>query len=233
MAALRHDDRKRLTGLAGTAVVHAGVIAALLWLTPDYAPPPPAGPGLVAIDITQPPPPEPPPPDAEEAGAAAPESRGAVAAPSPPEPPRPLPSPTPVQSAPDPGPALASGLGAAPGNAAGQGGEGAGSGSGSGGAGRGSGRITPPQRIAGGFTGSDYRAVDLPRGSVATVVVSYRVRRDGSADMCRVIEPSPFDRVDEATCRAIEGRFRFRPAMDEAGQPIDWTIRTDYTWLPR
>jgi hypothetical protein len=31
----------------------------------------------------------------------------------------------------------------------------------------------------------------------------------------------------------IEQRVRFRPATDGSGAPIDWSIRTDYTWAPR
>jgi protein TonB len=52
-------------------------------------------------------------------------------------------------------------------------------------------------------------------------------------DQCRVIGSSGFAVIDEATCRLIEQRFRFRPALDASGKPIAWTVRTDYTWAPR
>jgi len=232
-ASLLHD-RNRALGLAGTIAVHALVVAVLILFSPRFSPLPEAAePGLVAVELSQPEEPPPPPPDEVEQGAAAPPSRGVTEAPAPPPPPAPLARPTPAEIPVDPASNQASGLGTAPGSGAGTGGEGAGSGAGGSGSGRGSGAVTPPVRIAGGFTGSDYRAANLPRGTVATVRVSFRVRSDGMADQCRVIEPSRYAVVDQATCRAIEQRFRFRPARDEAGRPVDWTIRTDYTWAPR
>jgi len=39
--------------------------------------------------------------------------------------------------------------------------------------------------------------------------------------------------IDEATCRLVEQRFRFRPAQDAAGHPIDYAENTDFTWRPR
>ena len=48
-----------------------------------------------------------------------------------------------------------------------------------------------------------------------------------------MIGSSGYAAFDEATCRLIEQRFRFRPARDESGRAVEWTIRTDYTWTPR
>ena len=124
-------------------------------------------------------------------------------------------------------------FGVAAGSGAGQGGEGEGSGAGGAGNGRGAGLVTPPHRIEGALTNADYRSVRPPEGAAGTVVVGFRVRTDGRADRCEVIRTSGFAVFDEATCRLIERRFRFRPARDESGQAIDWTIRTDYTWTPR
>jgi len=234
MALRLPNDRNRWAGIAGTVLVHVVVIGVLVLFAPDYGPVPKAPrPALVAVDLKPPPPPAPPPPDDVDEGASAPPSRGATAAPSPPPPPRPLASPTPAQVAVDPGAGQAAGLGNAPGSGAGQGGEGNGSGTGGSGSGRGSGRITPPVRIAGGFTPRDYRDAGLPRGTFATVEVSFRVRSDGEADQCRIVASSGIAAVDNATCRAIEQRFLYRPALDGAGRPIDWTVRTDYTWAPR
>ncbi|MEO7549754.1 MAG: TonB family protein [Croceibacterium sp.] len=229
------EHRRRAIGLAGTVAVHLIVIAVLVWLAPDptmsaHAP----RRTIVAIDVSRPPPPPPPPPpNKKESGAAAPSSRGATAAPSPPPLPRPLPSPTPAQIPVDPGPQQASGLGVAAGSGGGQGGDGAGTGSGTDGAGRGSGMVTPPLHVAGGLTNADYRQAGAPRGASGTVVVSFRVRSDGAADRCAITGSSGYSAFDQATCRLIEQRFRFRPALDDRGRAIDWTVRTDYTWLPR
>jgi len=227
------DRRSRALGIAGTVGVHVIVIAVLVLFAPRLSPLPELPePGLVAVDLREPPPPPPPPDDVEE-GAAAPPSRGVTEAPSPPPPPAPLARPTPAEVAVDPGSGQASGAGVAPGSGAGQGGEGSGSGAGGAGSGRGAGLVTPPQRIEGALTNADYRRARPPEGAAGTVRVSFRVRTDGRVDSCAVIGSSGFAVFDEATCRLIERRFRFRPARDESGRAIDWTIRTDYTWTPR
>ena len=232
MAAPLHHDRHRTFGIAGTIAVHAFIIAVLVLFAPSYTPLPAVlEPGLVAMELSEPPPS--PPPDYVERGAAAPPSRGADEVPSPPPPPAPLASPIPAEVARDPGPAQASGLGVAPGFGAGQGGEGSGSGAGSGGSGRGAGAMTPPVRIEGALTNADYRWARALDGAAGTVAVSFQVRTDGRADRCAAIRSSGFGAFDEATCRLIEQRFLFRPARDESGRPVEWTIRTEYTWTPR
>jgi protein TonB len=233
MAAELLDRRNRMLGIAGTFVVHALVVAMVLLFASDYRPlPEVARPGLVAVELHEASP-APPPPDEVEAGAAAPPSRGVTQAPSPPPPPAPLALPTPAEVAVDPGSGAASGVGAAPGSGAGQGGEGGGSGAGGSGSGRGAGLVTPPQRIEGELTNADYRRARAPEGAAGTVLVSFRVRTDGRVDRCAVLRSSGYAAFDEATCRLIERRFRFRAARDASGRPIDWTIRTDYTWTPR
>ena len=230
MAAELLDRRNRLLGIAGTVAVHVAIVAVLLLFTPRFSPlPTESEPDFVAVDLNDP---SPPPDDVEE-GAAAPPSRGRTEVPSPPPPPAPLAPPTPAEVAVDPGSGQASGLGVAAGAGAGLGGEGSGSGAGSGGSGRGAGVVTPPVRIEGGLTNADYRRARPPEGAAGTVRVSFRVRTDGRVDRCEVIGSSGYAAFDEATCRLIEQRFRFRPARDESGRAVEWTIRTDYTWTPR
>ncbi|HEU4652042.1 MAG TPA: TonB family protein [Croceibacterium sp.] len=234
MTAQLLDDRKRAYGLAGAIAIHVLAIALVSLLAPPLPAPPRAAPGLVAIALDEPPPPTAaPPPDRADAGEAAPPSRGPTEAPSPPKPPAPLARPTPAEPAIDPGSRQASGAGAAPGSGAGQGGEGSGTGSGDGGLGRGSGVVTPPVRVAGALTNADYRRTRPPEGAAGTVFVSYRVRSDGAVDRCTVLRTSGYEVLDRATCRLIEQRFRYTPARDTRGQPIDWEVRTDYTWRPR
>lgn len=233
MAAELLDRRNRVLGIAGTVVVHVVIIATLLLFSPRFSPLPAAPePDLVAFDLIEPPP-APPPPDDVEEGAAAPPSRGFTEAPSPPPPPAPLAPPKPAEVAVDPGSEQASGAGVAAGSGAGLGGEGSGSGAGGAGSGRGAGLVIPPVRLEGALTHADYRRARPPEGAAGTVRVSFRVRTDGRVDRCGVIGSSGFAVFDETTCRLIEQRFRFRPARDAAGRPIDWTIRTDYTWTPR
>jgi protein TonB len=233
MTAQLLDDRRRALGLAGAVAIHLLAIAVVALLAPPRPPPPVAEPGLVAVPLDDPPPPAPRPTEQAEEGAAAPPSRGSSEAPSPPPPPAPLARPTPAEPATDPGSQQASGAGASPGPGAGAGGEGSGTGAGDGGAGAGSGALTPPVRVAGALTNADYRRTRPPAGAAGTVTVSYRVRTDGAVDRCTVLRTSGYDALDSATCRLIERRFRYEPARDAAGRPIDWEVRTDYTWRPR
>lgn len=233
MAAELLHNRNRALALGGAIALHVLAAMALMLLAPGYPAVREEVSGLVAVDLREPSPPPPPPPDDVEQGAAAPPSRGASEAPAPPEPPRPLASPTPAETSLDLGSAQASGAGAAPGTGAGQGGEGAGRGAGAGGSGAGSGRLTPPMRIAGELTNADYRRVRPPEGAAGTVAVSFRVDTGGRVDRCEVIGSSGYTVFDEATCRLIRARFRFRPALGASSQPIAWVIRTEYTWVPR
>lgn len=227
------DRRSRLLGLAGAVAVNAVILAALLSLRGDHDPAA-NDPGFASIVTTTiDPPPPPPEPDAVEEGGAAEPSRGDTAEPSRPEPARPLPTPVPSQPAPDAGAGTARGSGDAAGSGAGTGGSGTGTGSGRGGGGRGSGAVTPPTRIAGALTDADYRRAGPPKGAGGTVSIGFRVRTDGRVDSCRVERSSGWPSLDAATCTLVTQRFRFRPARNEAGQPIAWSLRTDFTWVPR
>jgi protein TonB len=219
-----------MIGIAGAVGANALLLGALLTLHGNAGVPEGADPGFVAIVTTDPPPTE---PDAVEEGGAAEESRGESAESSRPDPERPLPVPTPAEPAPDAGAGTASGAGAAAGSGAGTGGNGTGSGSGQGGAGRGSGTVTPPIRVAGALTDADYRRVRPPEGAGGTVAIAFRVTSGGRVEGCRVERSSGWQVLDAATCRLVTERFRFRPARDAAGQAIAWSLKTDFTWLPR
>lgn len=226
------DNRNRAIGFVAAVGINGLLLALLLTLSRDVAPSLLRGPGLSTFDIAQPQPPAPSPPDTRPAGASASPSRGATKAPSPPNPPQPLPKPTPEQPAIDVASQSASGAGPAAGSEAGQGGQGTGSGSGGGGTGNGSG-ATPPVHVAGALSDADYARSGVPRGAGGTVLISFRVRSDGSVDRCSPVRSSGNPTIDRETCRLVEQRFRFRPARDSGNNPIDFTLRTDFTWLPR
>lgn len=229
MAFEQLNNRNRAIGIAATLAINASLIALMLTLSPGFVPQPLRPPGLATVDISLPPPPAPPPKGRQPAAAAAPPSRGETAAPSRPDPPRPLPKPTPAQPAVDAGSQSEHGAGSAAGSGSGQGGQGAGTGSG----GTGGGAVTPPVHVAGSLSNADYARAGLPKGAQGTVVIGFRVRRDGAVDGCRTVRSSGYAVIDEATCRLVEERFRFRPAEDAAGRPIDYAENTDFTWHPR
>ena len=188
-------------------------------------------PGLVAVDLTAPPPPPPPPPDDVEQGAAAPPSRGRDrSARRRLRRPRPLARPTPAEVAVDPGLGQASGLGAAAGR------------------GRGAGRRGQRQR-RGRWR---QRARRRPRHSAAA--------HRGRADQRRLPPRPPargrgghgrgqLPRAHRRPRRPLHGaRARaatrcstgdlpadraalpLPPGARRSGRPVDWTIRTEYTW---
>ena len=224
MAAELLHDRNRAFGLAGAIGVHALAIALLLLVRSPAELPAAPEPGLVAVPLREPPPPPPRPPTSAMNRPPRPPSRGVDEAPSPPDPPIALARPTPAEPSIDPGSGSGSGSGVSAGSGSGQGRHRLR---------RVVARSTPPVRIAGALTDADYRRTRPPEGAAGTVVVSYRVRADGTVDRCTVLRSSSYAVLDEATCRLIEQRFRFVPARDASGRAIDWDVRTDYTWRPR
>lgn len=188
--------------------------------------------------------PEPPPPEPVPVPAPVrvPEPEGAAAPPSLRSRPSPVVAPresrrSPVRAAPEPKPlptgsARDSGASASPGTGTGAGGEGSGAGAGRGGSGTGGGGIpTRAQRISGAFDYSDHP--DRSRASaVETVGVRFLVGPDGRVGDCSVTRSSGNPRVDSATCRLIEQRFRYRPATDASGKPVASVVSTVFSWIP-
>lgn len=117
----------------------------------------------------------------------------------------------------------------------GTGGGSAGVGTGSGGAGNGAGGRTVaarPVKIAGEITS----ARDYPREGRDTrlgrsVVIMLMVGTDGRVTGCRVHRPSGDPQADAVTCRLATQRFRFRPALDHAGNPIEAPFGWEQRWF--
>lgn len=182
------------------------------------------------VTVTTPPPPKPPPSRAPEPqGAAAPEGRKAT--------PREVAAPKPkVVIAKTAAPPVAS-TGSAnsagardQGEGTGAGGSGSGTGAGGSGSGTGGGGATRAQKIAGDINSRK----DYPRRSegarIGTEVIVYlTVGTDGRARNCRVHKPGGDPESDQITCRLATERFRFRPATDAAGNPIE----SVYGWRQR
>ncbi len=111
----------------------------------------------------------------------------------------------------------------------GAGGQGNGTGSGNGGSGQGSG-ATKAVKIAGDINSTrDYPGDSRDMRLGHEVVVYMTVGTDGRARNCHVQKPSPDPRADAITCTLAEQRFRFKPATDGAGNPVEAT----YGWRQR
>lgn len=192
---------------------------------------------LSVFDVTAPPPDPPPPPPQlapqpqarPDEGRAGNEGRKAV--------PRAVVAPKakiPISTQPAPpvagtGPDNSAGA-AERGAGTGAGGEGTGSGSGRGGNGRGGMVVRGVEKIAGEINSArDYppKSRDLRLGHSVTIVVGVGV--DGRVTDCRVSQPSPDPAADAITCQLAKDRFRFRPAMNGAGEPV----AGKYAWRQR
>jgi protein TonB len=109
----------------------------------------------------------------------------------------------------------------------GTGGAGSGSGPGSGGSGNGSGGryvATRPVKIAGDLVEADYPRAGRAERLGTAVVVVLTVGTDGRVSACRVHQPSGDPDADAVTCRLALERFRFHPALDQNGDPVEATF---------
>ena len=185
----------------------------------------------VLIDIKEPPPPPPPPPQPkadrakEEEGAA-----GKKAEPTEvvaPKPRIPVPATPPVVAAPIAGTGAAANAGAAN---AGSGPGAGGSGSGRGGGGSGDYSGYSPARLIRNVSRRDYRSLAAGRLPSGSAMVSLRVQTNGTASNCRVVRSSGDSVVDSGLCPLLTQRLRFRPAQDDRGRAIPYTLEYVATW---
>lgn len=137
-------------------------------------------------------------------------------------------APPPVIAAPKAGTGSDPSAGAAdvPGPGTGSGGQGAGSGGG----GDGDGGFTPPRWLRGRIKHSDYPPGLEESGIGQTITLQFTVTPDGRATGCTVLQSSGNPRLDDATCRAIERRYRYRPSRDAYGTAVPSTVVEDHTW---
>lgn len=232
------DRRTKAISLAAVAALHIAAIAALISafgidvVVQSIK-------SIAAFDVPIPPP-APPPPDPPEPPPKASRPQAASAPPAPKATPRPKPSPSPrIVIKPQPAPVAAStGTAAKSGASAagvgnGGGGVGAGTGSGGRGAGSGSGLARRAEKVAG-----ELRTRDFPRSGAGErdgrfIVVRYGVGTDGRVKNCRVVQSSGSPQADTITCKLVEKRFRYRPAEDGAGKPVeDETGWKQWWWRP-
>jgi protein TonB len=234
------QGRDRAAAAAGVALFHALLgYALLLGLRGEFGAEAPAESfKLITLEEMPPPPPVvsvPDKPTQSEEGAAAPPSLKAnpspVVAPKTPLPVPPVlptvekPLPVPPGSDPSAGVSTVDGVGS------GTGGEGLGSGSGGSGTGSGGGGAREAQRIAGALANRDYPRAALRDRAEGNVAVRYTVREDGRVEDCRIMRSSGHAELDETTCRLIERRFRYRPALDRSGRPTTATEYKSYDWF--
>ena len=231
---LNHRDKGGAIALV--IGIHAALLVAFLNLSGkmDFSDPQSA---LKMFDINlAPPPPPPPPPPAqkqkpkpkEKEGGSAPKNIKSQATPV--EAPRPkvVVPPVPQIAATDTprqGNAATQGASDVRGPGTGAGGVGNGTGSGSGGNGPGGGgdngvaemaRLLTPTLRGRDFPEEILR--NVPRN--AQVFVGLRVEANGTVSECKIFRSSGFPDFDSEVCNLSHLHYRFRPALNRAGQPI-------------
>lgn len=212
--------------IAGIVLLH---IAALYGLARALAPDMTAAVErevVAAFNLSPPEPPAPPPPENQsepDEGAQGDPGRDAVAKPVTSQPPKVrLKKDDPLPRASSTGTANQSGAAAA-GDGTGAAGSGLGTGSGNSGSGRGGIAVSKPVHISGRIDNARDFPVppggrDARRGT--QVIVRVIVGTDGRARDCAVVRPSPDAEADRITCRLVETRLGFRPAIDAQGNPV-------------
>jgi protein TonB len=229
-----HEDSGPRRALAGivTLAIHGAIGAGLIWGLAsggDPLPLPAHDARVVEIDVRPPPP---PPPPAKPSRPAAKDPAGDAGKKG-----QPLPVEAPeaaVPLAPHPAaPVAAEGRDPTAGAADQGSGAGSATGSGTGGGGDGEGTGAPARRIAGNLRDSDYPREAEAAGLAGTVTIGFRVRTDGRVDRCTIVQSSGHALLDGLTCELFTRRYRFRPATNAAGEAIDSTLRTSFTWGTR
>jgi len=179
------------------------------------------------IRVPPPPPPVPPPPAAKphqakrEAGAPAKKAEASpIVAP---QPRIPVQSPLPAAKIAGTGSATTSGAGTS-GTGTGAGGFGTGPGGG------GDYSKFTPARLIRNLSRGDYQQLAAGRMSTGRAMVALRVEASGVPSNCRVSRSSGDSVVDGGLCPLIVNRLRFRPALDDRGQPIAYQLQYVATW---
>lgn len=89
-----------------------------------------------------------------------------------------------------------------------------------------------PVQIAGSISSTrDYPPDrDLHRIGLS-VTIAFTVRIDGRISDCHVLHPSGDAEADTITCRLALERFRFRPATNGAGDPVESRYGWKQSWF--
>ncbi len=69
-------------------------------------------------------------------------------------------------------------------------------------------------------TNDDYPPAALRAGDQGSVGISFNVNAAGRIEGCSVSSSSGSSALDQATCRLVERRGRYSPALDAAGNPV-------------
>ena len=91
----------------------------------------------------------------------------------------------------------------------------------------------PPQALhCGGacLQQEDYPVWSAFHGETGRITSELSISSNGEVTRCRTVESSSFPALDEGTCEVLAAQARFRPALDEAGQPVAGLFQVKVRW---
>ncbi len=96
-----------------------------------------------------------------------------------------------------------------------------------------------PPRVAtkavqrgGSISDEDYPSSSIRNEEAGTAVATFTIGTDGKVTSCSASGASPT--LDAETCKLVMRRFRFKPAQDASGQPVEERRSQRVTWrLPK
>lgn len=91
-------------------------------------------------------------------------------------------------------------------------------------------RAVPSGNPGNWATASDYPSRDLREGNQGITRFMLAIGLDGRVQSCTVVQSSGFAGLDEATCRHVMRRARFKPAADGNGQPAVGEYSSSIRW---
>lgn len=89
-----------------------------------------------------------------------------------------------------------------------------------------------PRNPAGWVSSNDYPSAARQDKLQGKTTFEVQVSPTGQATNCTVIETSGHSILDDATCRVVLRRARFKPATDANGDPTIGLFQTSITWSP-
>ena len=76
-----------------------------------------------------------------------------------------------------------------------------------------------PIKPTGWFSANDFPMIAVQQNHQGTVYVYLTIGTDGRVSECRLARSSGYADLDAVPCPVLQRRARFKPALDEQGQP--------------
>jgi protein TonB len=86
------------------------------------------------------------------------------------------------------------------------------------------------RHISGGLGPDDYPPRAFNARATGVVHLRFTVTPRGRVENCIVTRSSGHRDLDTTTCRLIERRFRYRPARDGSGRPVEQSVTSSFDW---